>query len=219
MGKLFIIRTWTREVEESRGQIKTIPLWFNFYKVPKYLWNSTGFSLLGNTIGTPLFPDKNTKSKKMITYARICIEVDANKDLPKSVSIRINESKNLTLDYPWKPLICSKCKVFGHCNCGFQQKPQVAKGKGKGWTWHEAKGNRKEVEREDTLGKNDKAEEPITINAINTQEIKGNDVLDSGDHCDEGVTEIVGIDDGVDNLIDRRKNDKFKNHNNNNDDN
>ncbi|KAF5176160.1 hypothetical protein FRX31_034253, partial [Thalictrum thalictroides] len=39
-GKLFVVRAWTREVEENRGSICSVPIWLKMYNVPKHLWNA-----------------------------------------------------------------------------------------------------------------------------------------------------------------------------------
>ncbi|KAF9599390.1 hypothetical protein IFM89_036947 [Coptis chinensis] len=116
MGKLFIIRKWTREIEDSRGSIKNVPLWVKFHKVPKQLWNATGLSKIASTIGKPLFMDKNTEEKMMLSFARVCVEIDATKELPTTLQIRIRSSKIATVEfqYPLKPLICTECKMLGH---------------------------------------------------------------------------------------------------------
>ncbi|KAF5193208.1 hypothetical protein FRX31_017205 [Thalictrum thalictroides] len=111
-GKLFIIRPWTREVELSRGMIKSVHVWVKMSKVPKDLWNPKGFSFLGSAIGKHLFMDKTTEKSSMLTYARICVEVEPMKELPNSIPL--GHDQTIKLDYPWKPLLCTTCSVFGH---------------------------------------------------------------------------------------------------------
>ncbi|KAF5186215.1 hypothetical protein FRX31_024197 [Thalictrum thalictroides] len=86
------------------------------YNVPKHMWSKEGFSLLASTIGKPVCMDKTTEKKQMLTFARICIEVSAEKELPDNITIKTNGGKELTitLEYPWRPLMCLKCHVFGH---------------------------------------------------------------------------------------------------------
>ncbi|KAF5196087.1 hypothetical protein FRX31_014324 [Thalictrum thalictroides] len=45
-GKLFVIKPWSREVEENRGEIHSVPIWVKMHHVPKNLWNIKGFSRL-----------------------------------------------------------------------------------------------------------------------------------------------------------------------------
>ncbi|PWA57916.1 hypothetical protein CTI12_AA380540 [Artemisia annua] len=60
-------------------------------------------------------------------YARILVEVDAAKELKSTVKIEyvdkdknVKGSKEVLVEYEWKPKRCSHCKVFGHGNekCG-----------------------------------------------------------------------------------------------------
>ncbi|KAF5187581.1 Rna exonuclease [Thalictrum thalictroides] len=86
-GKLFIIRSWTREIEENRGSITTIPIWVKMFNVPKHLWSAKGFSFLASSIGKPVCMDKVTERKQMLTFAMICVDVPAEKELPKEIKL------------------------------------------------------------------------------------------------------------------------------------
>ncbi|PWA44780.1 DUF4283 domain-containing protein [Artemisia annua] len=51
------------------------------------------------------------------SFARVLIEIDAAKGLVDNVEICYNQlgrSMGLKVEYPWKPPVCSHCKVFGH---------------------------------------------------------------------------------------------------------
>ncbi|KAF5201499.1 hypothetical protein FRX31_008918 [Thalictrum thalictroides] len=118
-GKLFVIRAWSREVEENRGSITSVPIWVKMFNVPKYLWNKKGLSLL-------------------------------EKEIPNSIVLKVKEGKFLTipLEYPWKPLVCNKCHVFGHKEDNCERKVpenqakklfKVEKGKGGEKEWQTVK--------------------------------------------------------------------------------
>ncbi|KAF5191697.1 zinc ion binding / nucleic acid binding protein [Thalictrum thalictroides] len=91
-GKLFIIRPWSREVEESRGMIKSVPVWVKLSQVPKDMWSPKGFSFLASAIGKPLFIDKTTEKATMLSFARVCVEVEPNKELP--IKIPLDEKRS-----------------------------------------------------------------------------------------------------------------------------
>ncbi|KAF5208302.1 hypothetical protein FRX31_002109 [Thalictrum thalictroides] len=122
-GKLFIIRPWTREVELSRGMIKSVPVRVKMSKVPKDFWNPKGFSFLGSAIGKPLFMDKTTEKSSMLTFARICVEVEPMKELPKSIPL--GPDQTVELNYPWKPLLCAICSVFGRSSSQCTPPPKL----------------------------------------------------------------------------------------------
>lgn len=54
-------------------------------------------------------------------FLKVCMEIGVDSVLPDSFKIRYNgEIYDVKVEYPWKPLKCMKCKVFGHAtaNCG-----------------------------------------------------------------------------------------------------
>ncbi|KAF7154743.1 hypothetical protein RHSIM_Rhsim01G0053400 [Rhododendron simsii] len=54
-----------------------------------------------------------------LNYAKICVEVDVDSVLPDSFDLILANGDSFTIKvwYPWKPLKCAKCKVFGHRTC------------------------------------------------------------------------------------------------------
>ncbi|KAL5731350.1 hypothetical protein ACHQM5_004088 [Ranunculus cassubicifolius] len=114
--KLFIVMPWSREVEECKGNIKKVPVWVKLSKVPKHMWNAKGFSLIGSAIGKPICMDRTTEGKQMLSYARICIQVSADKELPDTVNLKTKSGNEFVIgvEYLWKPMVCTKCCSFGH---------------------------------------------------------------------------------------------------------
>ncbi|KAF9613605.1 hypothetical protein IFM89_009431 [Coptis chinensis] len=59
----------------------------------------------------------------------ICIDINAVKELSASIKLK-SRSGNIykfLLEFPWKPLICTKCKVFGHNLTGCEKQiPKAA---------------------------------------------------------------------------------------------
>ena len=77
---------------------------------------------LASAVGNPLYADAATESCRRISYARICVELDAKKPLIKefladtynSAEGAISSSTTIKVVYQWKPAHCSNCEVFGH---------------------------------------------------------------------------------------------------------
>ena len=59
---------------------------------------------------------------KRISFARVCIEIDATCDLVDSFDLfmgdssdpKLGENVEILVEYQWKPKICTECKSFGH---------------------------------------------------------------------------------------------------------
>ncbi|PWA51114.1 Zinc knuckle CX2CX4HX4C [Artemisia annua] len=69
-------------------------------------------------------------------FARVLVEIDAQKGLMESIDVcykSLGKSMKLKVEYPWKPPICSTCKVFGHGdeNCSKIVPTEAAKVQGK----------------------------------------------------------------------------------------
>ncbi|KAH0662372.1 hypothetical protein KY284_027303 [Solanum tuberosum] len=72
-------------------------------------------------IGNPLKVDRATTQKERLTYARVLIEVPLNKEYPTEIMFEneVGRIINQRVEYEWKPVLCGKCKNFGHdiSNC------------------------------------------------------------------------------------------------------
>ena len=101
----------------DKDRISRLPIWVHFYNIPLEYWNQEGLSYIASMIGKPLHVDKMTASRRRITYARICIEIDAMDDWITSFELESVGNKSLVtiyVEYQWTPSRCSSCKCFGH---------------------------------------------------------------------------------------------------------
>ncbi|PKI77742.1 hypothetical protein CRG98_001866 [Punica granatum] len=60
--------------------------------------------------------DRATALSSRLDYAKVCVEVDAEKEIPNVLNVDLgNEYKvEVLVDTPWLPEKCARCKVFGH---------------------------------------------------------------------------------------------------------
>ncbi|XP_059639053.1 uncharacterized protein At4g02000-like [Cornus florida] len=115
-NKPFILKQWHLNMQFVAKPYTSIPLWVKFYNIPLEYWNSKGFSSVASAIGIPLFADEITKSKRRLSYARICIEVSLSQDLFDSFKLRLDDDSFITINdvYQWKTPACTSCMEFGH---------------------------------------------------------------------------------------------------------
>ncbi|PWA51557.1 hypothetical protein CTI12_AA463920 [Artemisia annua] len=66
-------------------------------------------------------------------YARVLVEMEACNGLPdkievvyKDASNNIKKRKTVKVEYPWKPLVCSHCDVFGHSMQACKIRPRTS---------------------------------------------------------------------------------------------
>ena len=60
--------------------------------------------------------DHTTLLRKRLSYARVCVEIDASKTLVKEYDLHCPNGlfKTISAEYEWIPSKCSNCNVFGH---------------------------------------------------------------------------------------------------------
>lgn len=85
------------------------------------LFTNNGISHIASGVGVPLFMDKATQLITRLSFARVYVEVAQDSSLPSSIQVEIEgfRSMEVTVEYPWKSMFCTVCKLARHedCNC------------------------------------------------------------------------------------------------------
>ena len=130
-GQPIILSNWQVGLRLEKVAQSTIPIWVNIHHIPLEYWNSEGLSHIASAIGKPLYVDRMTASCRRISYARLCIEVNAEFELLKNFDIEVEDPISgtsslisLHVEYQWSPIRCAKCKKFGH-DCARLHKAQA----------------------------------------------------------------------------------------------
>ncbi|GJS52904.1 RNA-directed DNA polymerase, eukaryota, reverse transcriptase zinc-binding domain protein [Tanacetum coccineum] len=96
------------------------------FNVPLKAWSKKGISTLASRLGRPIMMDQVTtdmcfRGTGWLGYARVLVEIKANKGFIENIEInyvddqkKIKSSKWVKVEYSWRPVMCSHCKVFGH---------------------------------------------------------------------------------------------------------
>ncbi|GJS10955.1 hypothetical protein Tco_0367751 [Tanacetum coccineum] len=120
-----------KSVAFQLDKVTKVPLWVKIHKVPVVAYSADGLSLNGTQIGKLNLLDAFTSLMckdpwGRIGYARALIEVSAEKELKKEVTMAIpivngvgHTIETIKVEYEWKPSCCCECHVFGHAleNC------------------------------------------------------------------------------------------------------
>ena len=117
-----ILRIWKPSMEMLNVQITSLPIWVMFFNIPLEYWTVTSLGYIASAVGIPLHLDTLTDNHSILSFARICIEVDVNCTFPKSALLDLGNGKYSTIriEYPWVPQNFSHCKIFGHSRLKFQ---------------------------------------------------------------------------------------------------
>lgn len=114
-SRLFLIRPWHLFVEQDIQEMKTFPIWLNLKNIPIHLWNAKGISMITSVLGIPLLTDKNTLARTRMSFARVCIEIEADFNYPATIPMSFGGKEfEVQVEYSWKPPRCLACAFFGH---------------------------------------------------------------------------------------------------------
>ncbi|VFQ95461.1 unnamed protein product [Cuscuta campestris] len=108
---------WTPDFDPNADS-PLIPVWIGLEGLPIHLFDSLALYSIGNLLGKPLKTDSATTTLSRPSVARICVEIDTSKELPRCVWIHLGELTFLQpITYEDLRDYCPSCKSFGHKNC------------------------------------------------------------------------------------------------------
>ncbi|XP_075096595.1 uncharacterized protein LOC142174657 [Nicotiana tabacum] len=82
------MKAWTPDFNLHDEVLRTIPLWVKFPNLPLNCWSMKALSKIGSALGNPVYADDFTTSTVIISYARMLIEMDITKPLPRRVKMQ-----------------------------------------------------------------------------------------------------------------------------------
>ncbi|XP_042460352.1 uncharacterized protein LOC122043847 [Zingiber officinale] len=93
-----------------------MPLWMQIYGLPVDFWSTTGLSKIVSQVGTPLYTDLFTKTRRRVTFARALVEVDITKELPSTTTVVLPDGQREVLPLRFETVLkfCSHCRNLGH---------------------------------------------------------------------------------------------------------
>ncbi|KAF7848716.1 hypothetical protein BT93_L1711 [Corymbia citriodora subsp. variegata] len=102
-------------LELRKGIYTSVPVWIRLKNLPYVLWSAPGLSVVASLVGKPLYVDQRMEQLKMISFARVYVELAATKDCCDSLRVVLNrEACMVEVEYEWKPVSCKTCGTFGH---------------------------------------------------------------------------------------------------------
>ncbi|XP_075077311.1 uncharacterized protein LOC142164046 [Nicotiana tabacum] len=121
-NKPIILKSWSADFNFYDEVLKTIPLWVSFSNLPLNCWGKITLSRIASGLGFPIYADECTSSTTRISYARVLIEIDILKKLPKCIIVQDPYGKEFeqVVEYDWVPQYCHKCLMVGH-DCAVTQ--------------------------------------------------------------------------------------------------
>ncbi|KAL0293692.1 UNVERIFIED_CONTAM: hypothetical protein Scaly_3136700 [Sesamum calycinum] len=120
-GQPIVLQPWEQGMSLRRQKHTQIPVWIRLRHLPMEYWTDEGLSTVASGIGTPLYTDGITKDCSRLDFARVCVMLDFNSELPKHLVVISpvlrngkEDPKRIDVEYEWLPQRCKNCCSLGH---------------------------------------------------------------------------------------------------------
>ncbi|VFQ64978.1 unnamed protein product [Cuscuta campestris] len=108
---------WTCDFDPSIDS-PLAPVWIGLEGLPLHLFEPNALFSIANLVGLPLQMDSATVNLTRPSVARVCVELDLTKDMPKAVWIHLGQLSFLQpITYEDLPEYCISCRAIGHKKC------------------------------------------------------------------------------------------------------
>ena len=115
-NKPLIVRKWEPGLSTLEFNMAKLPLWIQLSNVPLDFFTQREISYIASAIGNPLYMDRITANQQRLSYAKVCVEIEVNKEIPRSIEVELRNGRTVSVmvEVPWMPAKCSQCRIFGH---------------------------------------------------------------------------------------------------------
>lgn len=91
---------WFSEFDANIMVVSKMPVWFRLHNLPLHFWHHKSLIAIGNALGKYLEIYEDRISRGILTFTKICFEVDLSEGLPDSIILTFNDTQWIQpLDY------------------------------------------------------------------------------------------------------------------------
>ena len=124
-NKPLIVRKWEPEMGSLDFNMRKLPVWIHLGNVSLELFTEKRAKL--HCKCNPLYMDRITAVQQRLAYAKICVEIEASKNIPKRIEVELGNGSviSISVEVLWLPPKCSRCCIFGHVDKSCPCKPMA----------------------------------------------------------------------------------------------
>lgn len=112
---LLVVTKWIPEELTEKLEVKSITMWVYLKNVPMNMFSWEGPSFITSAAEYPVRLHPETANCSNFKLAKIFVNVDLSKELPKKINFTKNGKSSLVeFIYPRLPVRCNTCGKWGH---------------------------------------------------------------------------------------------------------
>nr|XP_009591529.1 uncharacterized protein LOC104088537 [Nicotiana tomentosiformis] len=127
-NKPIIVKMWSANFDFNKEVLQTILVWVKYPNLLLNCWENRSLSRISSGLRIPLYVDACTTQVDRISYARVLVEMDVTKELPRSIKVTDPNGREFIQEiaYDWVPEFYTKCMQVGHkCRVDEQLGPKL----------------------------------------------------------------------------------------------
>lgn len=125
-NKPLIVQKWDPEIGLIKVEPDRIPVWVKLVNILLEAWSVEGISALASSLGKPVSIDIMKTNmcqygEGRLDFTRVLEEIQAVKGCKEKIEVQYRDkdknkkgTKEVKVEYDWKPDYCKESKVFGH---------------------------------------------------------------------------------------------------------
>ncbi|KAK1325155.1 hypothetical protein QJS10_CPA01g00001 [Acorus calamus] len=123
-GNVLRLKKWDQTFDPAVAFPELVPVWLRLHRLTYDLFSPDLLLSIGNGIGRPLRIDEYSLSRKRLSYARVCVEINP-RDPPiyELDVITTGGIQTVEIEYENLPVPCSVCNSAGHPTVACPRKP------------------------------------------------------------------------------------------------
>ncbi|KAK8556070.1 hypothetical protein V6N13_070140 [Hibiscus sabdariffa] len=87
--KPLVLRKWEPNLKQLDFDLTRMSVWVQLYNVPLKLFSKKGLSYIASVLGVPLYMDSITASRERLEFAKVCVEVEAGRRIPRTTPVKM----------------------------------------------------------------------------------------------------------------------------------
>ncbi|XVE63418.1 hypothetical protein DITRI_Ditri07aG0019100 [Diplodiscus trichospermus] len=86
-NKPIIVSKWEPGLRLLEFNMAKLPIWVKLSNIHLELFSHKGISYIASALGNPLYMDRFTAGKQRLAIAKVCIEIYAKMEIPKTIDV------------------------------------------------------------------------------------------------------------------------------------